>query len=44
MKVNKVSQTKESSTKVDDDEFYDIYILSVLRNLPLVVEANWYKY
>ena len=31
---------KEDSTEVDDDEFYDIYSLSMLRNLPLVVEPK----
>ena len=40
MKVNNVVQAKESSTKVDDDEFYDIYSLSMSRNPPLVVDPN----
>ena len=40
MKVNNVIQTKENSTKIDDNEFYDIYNLSVLRNPPLVADAN----
>ena len=40
VKVNNVVQTKESFAKVDDDEFYDIYSLSISRNLLLVVEAN----
>ena len=40
VKVNNVVQTKENSTEVDDDEFYDIYSLSMLRNPPLVVEAK----
>ena len=40
MKVNNVVQMKENSTEVDDDEFYDIYSLSMLRNPPLVVEAK----
>ena len=40
MKVSNVFQTKENSAEVDDDEFYDIYSLSMPRNLPLVVEAK----
>ena len=40
MKVNNVIQTKENPTKIDDNEFYDIYNLSVLRNPPLVADAN----
>ena len=40
VKVNNVVQTKENSTEVDDDEFYDIYSLSMSRNPPLVVEAK----
>ena len=40
MKVNNVVQMKENSMEVDDDEFYDIYSLSMARNLPLVVEAK----
>ena len=40
VKVNNVIQVKESSTKKNDDKFYDIYSLSMLRNLPLVEEAN----
>ena len=40
MKVNNVAQMKENSTEVDDDQFYDIYSLSMARNLPLVVEAK----
>ena len=40
VKVNNVVHTKENSTEVDDDEFYDIYSLSMLRNPPLVVEAQ----
>ena len=42
MKENNVVQTKENSTEVDDDEFYDIYSLSISRNPPLVVEAKIY--
>ena len=38
--MNNVIQVKESSTKKNDDKFYDIYSLSMLRNLPLVEEAN----
>ena len=38
MEVNNVVQMKENSTEVDDDEFYDIYSLSMSRNPPLVVE------
>ena len=38
--VSNVVQTKENSIKVDDDEFYDIYSLSMLRNPLLVVEAK----
>ena len=37
--MNNVVQAKENSTKVDDDKFYNIYSLSMPRNLPLVVEA-----
>ena len=40
MKVNNVIQTKENPTKIDDNEFYDIYNLSALRNPPLVADAN----
>ena len=40
VKVNNVVQTKENSTEVDDDEFYDIYSLSMSRNPLLVVEAK----
>ena len=40
VKVNHVIQTKENSTKVDDGEFYDIYSLSMSRNLPLVEEPK----
>ena len=40
MEVNNVVQMKENSTEVDDDEFYDIYSLSMSRNPPLVVEAK----
>ena len=40
MIVSNVVQTKENSIKVDDDEFYDIYSLSMLRNPLLVVEAK----
>ena len=41
MKVNNVVQTKENSTEVDDDDdFYDIYSLSMSRNLQLVVETK----
>ena len=40
VKVNNVVQTNENSMEVDDDEFYDIYSLSMLRNLPVVVEAK----
>ena len=42
MKENNVVQTKENSTEIDDDEFYDIYSLSIPRNPPLVVEAKIY--
>ena len=38
--MNNVVQTNENSMEVDDDEFYDIYSLSMLRNLPVVVEAK----
>ena len=38
--VSNVVQTKENSTKVDNDEFYGIYSLSMLRNPLLVVEAK----
>ena len=38
--MNNVVQTKENSTEVDDDEFYDIYSLSMSRNPALVVEAK----
>ena len=31
---------KENSMEVDDDQFYDIYSLSMARNPPLVVEAK----
>ena len=40
MKVKNVVQTKEGSTKVDDDEFYDIYCLFLSNNPPLVVNTN----
>ena len=40
MIVSNVVQTKENSTKVDNDEFYGIYSLSMLRNPRLVVEAK----
>ena len=40
VKVNNVVQTKQSSTKEDDHEFYDIYSLSMSRNPALVLEAN----
>ena len=40
MIVSNVVQTKENSTEVDNDEFYDIYSLSMLRNPLLVVEAK----
>ena len=40
MEVNNVVQMKENSMEVDDDEFYDIYSLSMSRNPPLVVEAK----
>ena len=40
VKENNVVQTKENSTEVNDDEFYDIYSLSIPRNPPLVVEAK----
>ena len=40
VKVNNVVQSKENSTEADDDEFFDIYSLSMARNLPLVVEAK----
>ena len=40
MEVNNVVQMKENSTEVYDDEFYDIYSLSMSRNPPLVVEAK----
>ena len=40
MEVNNVVQMKENSTEVDDDEFYDIYSLSMSRNPPLVVEGK----
>ena len=42
VKENNVVQMKENSTEVDDDEFYDIYSLSISRNPPLVVEAKIY--
>ena len=42
VKENNVVQTKENSTEVDDDEFYDIYSLSISRNPVLVVEAKIY--
>ena len=35
-----VVQMNENSTKVDDDEFYDISSLYMLKNSPLVVEAK----
>ena len=38
--MNNIIQVKESSTKENDDKFYDDYSLSMLRNLPLVEEAN----
>ena len=38
--MKNVVQTKEGSTKVDDDEFYDIYCLFLLKNPPLVVNTN----
>ena len=40
VKVINVVQSKENSTEADDDEFFDIYSLSMARNLPLVVEAK----
>ena len=40
MKVNNVAQMKENPMEVDDDQFYDIYSLSMARNPPLVVEAK----
>ena len=42
MKVNNIVQTEKSSTKADDgdDEFYDIYSLSMWIKPPLVVEAT----
>ena len=40
VKVNNVVQTKENSTEVDNNEFYYIYSLFMLRNPPLVVEAR----
>ena len=40
MIVSNVVQTKENPTKVDNDEFYGIYSLSMLRNPLLVVEAK----
>ena len=40
MIVSNIVQTKENSIEVDDDEFYDIYSLSMLRNPLLVVEAK----
>ena len=42
VKVNNIAQTYENSTEVDDDEIYDIYSLSMSRNLPLVVEVKIY--
>ena len=38
--MSNVVQTKENSTKVDNDEFYGIYSLSMLRNPRLVVEVR----
>ena len=40
MKVNNAVQTKENSTEVDDDEFHDIYSLSLSTIPLLVVEAK----
>ena len=38
--MDNVIQTKENSTEVDDNEFCDIYSLSISRNPPLVVETK----
>ena len=39
VKVNNVVQTTESSTKVENNKFYDIWSLCMSRNPSLVVEA-----
>ena len=39
VKVNNVVQTKENSTKVENNKFYDIWSLCMSRNPSLVVEA-----
>ena len=39
VKVNNVVQTKENSTKVENNKFYDIWSLYMSRNPSLVVEA-----